>query len=221
MLAYSTNQSFRRIAFKFPLVLLSIVAVSGGACSHASKKTTPELSKMEGKKVALIEVVGEDTARQAAEVALINQLISRGTFIIVSKQDVQAARIQFQQDPSDWKGIAKRAGADFALKARVLEFKSEENVGYSHQQVEDSQMEAETGVATSDQLYKVKALTGSVRVELQFANLAEDDTRQAIAEKQGRAEADERQGAAHLPPRLSFLTGLLEQAFKQFFDQYN
>jgi hypothetical protein len=218
MLAHSTKTSRSRIAtlgLRTLAVLLPVLA----ACSHASKKTTPELAQMEGKKVALIEVIGENTARQAVEVALINQLTARGTFILVSKQDVGAARIQFQQDPSDWKGIAKRAGADYALKARVLEFTSNENVGYSRETVEDSQMEAETGEGKTERLYKVKALTGSVRVELQFANLGNGDTRIGVAEKQGKAEADERTGAAHLPPRLSFLTGLLEQAFRQFFDQ--
>ena len=215
MLAHCSNNLKRAL-----LVLLPLLAVAGGACSHG-RKSTPVLSDMIGKKVALVEVVGEDTARQATEVALINQLTARGTFILISKEDVEAARVQFQQDPSDWKGIAKRAGADYALKARVLEFKSDVNTGYSHQTVQDSQMEAETGNAKVDELYKVKALTGSVKVELSFSNLANDDTRVAVAEKEGRAEADERKGAAHLPPRLSFLTGLLEQAFRQFFDQYN
>lgn len=200
--------------------LLPAFALAGGACSHASKKTTPELSEMLGKKVALIDVVGEKTAQQSVEVALINQLTSRGSFDIISKQDVEAARVQFQQDPSNWQGVAKRAGADYALKARVLEFRSDENTGYSKEIVEDSQMEAETGEAKTERLYKVKALTGSVRVELQFANLATGDVRVGVAEKQGKAEADERNGAAHLPPRLSFLTKLLEQAFKEFFDRY-
>lgn len=199
---------------------MPLLAVAGGACSSASKKTTPELSKMEGKKVALVDVVGEETARQAVEVALINQLTKRGTFYIVSKEDVEAARVQFQQDPSNWKGVAKRAGADYALKARVLEFKSDENVGYSRETVQDSQMEAETGQAETERLYKVKALTGSVRVELQFADLGSGDTRVGIAEQQGKAEADERNGAAHLPPRLSFLEGLLEKAFHDFFERY-
>lgn len=201
-------------------LILPLLAVAGGACSSASKKTAPELAQMVGKKVALVDVQGEKTARQAVEVALINQLTQRGTFIILPKQEVEAARVQFQQDPSNWKGVAQRAGADFALKARVLEFKSDEHVGYSKETINDSQMEAETGEGKTERLYKVKSLTGSVRVELQFADVATGDTRVGVSEKQGEAVADERNGAAHLPPRLGFLTGLLEKAFHDFFDRY-
>jgi hypothetical protein len=189
------------------------------ACSSASKKT-PELSKMLGKKVALVEMTGEDTAKQVVQVALQNQLAENGTFILLSAQDVETARVQFQQDPSDWIGIAKRAGADYALKARVLEFNSDVNSGYSREKVHDTQLEAETGEADTERLYKVKALTGSVKIEMQFANLADGNLRTGVAEKTGRSEADEREGAAHLPPRLSFLEHLSNEAFKDFFTQY-
>lgn len=207
-------------SFSSFLTLATVLTLVGTGCKSAPKKTTPELSELIGKKVALVEVLGEATARQATEVALINQLTRRGTFILISKQEVQAARTQFQQDPSDWKGIAKRAGADFALKARVLEFKSDQNTGYSTEQTEDSQLEAETGNGKTERLYKAKSLTGSVKVELQFANLETGDTRVGTGEKTGQALADERNGAAHLPPRLSFLTGLLEQCFEDFFEKY-
>jgi hypothetical protein len=190
------------------------------ACSHAQKKT-PELSKLQGKKVALVEVTGEETARRVAEVALINQLTQRGTFYLVSKQDVDAARTAYQQDPSDWKGIAKRAGADYALIAHVLVFKSDEREGYSTEQIEDSQMEEETGDAETERLYKVKSLTGTVKVELDFADLASGDVRSGVTEKSGTVTADERKGGIHLPPRLRFLEGLANEAFREFFNQYN
>jgi hypothetical protein len=174
-----------------------------------------------GKKVALVEVTGETTARRVAEVALINQLTSRGTFILVSRDDVEAARTQYQQDPSDWRGIAKRAGAEYALIAHVLEFKTDQRTGYSHETVEDSQMEKETGESKTDHLYKVKSLTGSVKIELQFANLATGDVRKGITEKSDTVTADERKGGIHLPLRLRFLEGLCNEAFKDFFDKYN
>jgi hypothetical protein len=208
---------FRRVAkVAFVAVLLPIVA----ACSHAQKKT-PELSKLEGKKVALIEVTGEDTARRVAEVALINQLTNRGTFYLVSKEDVEAARVAYQQDPSDWKGIAKRAGADYGLIARVLEFKTVQNVGYNHVKTEDSEMEKETGNAETDNLVKVKSLTGTVKFELQFADLQANDTRTGVVEKSNVVTADESKGGIHLPPRLRFLEDLSNEAFHEFFDKYN
>jgi hypothetical protein len=191
-----------------------------GACSHAPKKT-PELSKLLGKKVALVEVTGETTARRVAEVALINQLTARGTFILISKEDVDAARAAYQQDPSDWKGIAKRSGADYALIAHVLEFKSDVRTGYSHETVQDSLMEKDTGSATTDNLYKVKSLTGTVQIELQFAELKSGDVHKGLTEKTDTVTADERNGGIHLPPRLRFLEGLCNEAFKEFFDKYN
>jgi hypothetical protein len=207
--------------FKFftPAITLGLIFSSLG-CSSAKKKTVPELSQMLGKKVALVEILGEATARQATEVALINQLTERGSFEILSKQQIELARSYFAQDPSDWQGIAKRAGADYALKARVLEFESDEKEGYSKEVIEDSQMKAETGDGKSERLYKVKALNGKVKVELQFADLAKSDIRTGIAEETAQALADEKTGAAHLPPRLSFLSGLLEKAFHRFFERY-
>jgi len=206
-------RSIRRLT-----ALAVILALSG--CSHTSKKTAPELSKMEGKKVALVEVVGAETERSVVEVALINQLTRNGTFIIIPKEDVQAARVQFQQDPSDWKGIARRAGADYALKARVLQFDAKTNVGYSEEKVDDSLLAEETGEGETERLYKVKSLTGTIKVELQFANLADGTVRMADAEKTDKVFADEREGAAHLPPPLGFLEKLCNEAFQDFFAKY-
>jgi hypothetical protein len=215
-----TREFAEKIAkIAFAVTLLPAIGVLG-ACSHAQKKT-PELSKLEGKKVALVEVTGEDTARRVAEVALINQLTSRGTFILVSKEDVEAARVAYQQDPSDWKGIAKRAGADYGLVARVLQFQTVQNVGYNHVTVEDSEMEKETGNAETDNLVKVKALTGTVKVELQFADLQVNDVRTGVVEKSRTVTADESKGGIHLPPRLRFLEDLSNEAFHEFFDKYN
>jgi len=206
----------RFVKIAFAAALIPVI----GACSHAQKKT-PELAKLAGKKVALVEVTGEDTARRIAEVALINQLTARGTFILVSKEDVEAARVSYKQDPSDWKGIAQRAGADYGLIARVLEFKTIQNTGYNHVKTEDSEMEKETGNAETDNLVKVKSLTGTVKIELQFAELKTNDVRTGIVEKSNTVTADESQGGIHLPPRLRFLEDLSNQAFHEFFDKYN
>src|SRR6185437_10737413 len=165
MAARSSSSKLRALGLFFaPLLAALPFALSG--CSHASKKTVPELSQMLGKKVALVQVVGEETQRSIVEVALINQLTRNGTFIIIPKEDVEAARVQFQQDPSDWKGIAKRAGADYALKARVLEFDAKTDTGYSYEKVDDSILAQVTGEGETQRLYKVKSLTGTVKVEL-------------------------------------------------------
>lgn len=176
---------------------------------------------LQGKKVALVDVTAEATSRRIVEVALVNQLIKNGTFILISKQDVDAARGAVDQDPRDWKGIARRAGADYALRANVLQFDAVEHKGYSERQVEDSQLEAETGNGKTQQVYPVKSLDGHVRIQLEFTDLAHDDGRSAVAEAQDLVTSEGKDEAIHLPPRMSFLETLTNRALASFFTQYN
>lgn len=191
------------------------------SCSSTHKKDV-ELSRLEGKKVALIEVDGEDTARKVVEVALVNQLLERGSFELVNKRDVQKARDHVDQGVRDWKGIARRAGAELALKAKVLEFSADTREGYSSESVEDSQLAEETGTdGKTERLYKVKAMTGKVRVLLTFADLSTDDERTGEASAEQEVAAEGNRGGIHLPPKLRFLETLSNQAFKNFFDKYH
>ncbi len=189
-------------------------------CSSA-RKTTPELSKLEGKKVALIEVEGEPSARSVAEIALINQVATRGSFVLVSKKEVEAARVHFSQDTTDWKGVGKRAGADYALRVRVLKFDADTREGYSTEEIEDSQLAAERGEKEriTKRVYKVKSMKGDVRFQMDFADLRTGDDRSGIAEHSDRVVVEARTQAAHLPPKLRFLEGLSNIAFQKFFDE--
>jgi hypothetical protein len=208
------------------LALACLLATAGcfaAACSSAPKRA-PELGKLAGRKVALVEVEGEPTARRVVEVALVNQLLRRGTFELLSRQDVENARTEAGQDPTDWRGIARRAGADWALRAEVVRFSAEEHQGYSSQQVEDGQLAAERGEADrrTERVFKVRSLEGDVGIGLTFAELKTGELRQAVAEARDRAVSDETgAGAPRLPPRLRFLERLTEEAFRRFFDQYN
>ncbi len=204
-------------------VLAIVCSLIATGCASAKKKTVPELNKLEGKKVALIEVQGEETARKIVEVALVNQLIKNGTFILLPKQDVDAARVSVDQDSTDWKGVAKRAGAEVALRARVLKFDATTSEGYSSEIVDDSQMAEERGedARKVEQLYKVKAMKGDVQVELQFATLSDGDIRYAVAEYQEEVKAEGNKGGIHLPPKLGFLEKLTNEAFARFFHKYN
>lgn len=196
--------------------------VSSSSCSSAPKKTTPELSHLLGKKIALMEVLGESTARSVVEVALINQVQQKGTFILISKQDLARAREEADLEATDWKGIARRAGADVALRVRVLKFIAESHEGYSSETVEDSELEAEQGksAAKSERLFKVKSLDAEVAVKLEFTDLKSDEVRSAVAQAQDQAKGDARQGGIQLPPRLRFLEKLSNRAFEKFFDTY-
>jgi hypothetical protein len=210
-----------RSAGLFAAGTLVAAALVGGSCSSGPKKTTPELSAMEGKKVALVEIEGEATARSVSEVALINQLVSRGTFILVSKQDVEAARQHPGQDPTDWVGIARRAGADFALKGKILEFTGDTRQGYSTVEERDSQLAEDRGDdGKTERLIKVRALHGKVRIQLQFSPTARNDLRTGTAEAEDEVTADTQTEAAHLPPKLRFLEKIANEAFRKFFEQY-
>jgi hypothetical protein len=204
------------------------MAALGASCSSAPRKTTPELSKLEGRRVALVEIQGEATARRIAEVALINQLTRHGSFILVSKQDVEAARARPNQDPRDWQGLAREAGAEVALRMDVLQFDADTREGISTEQVQDSQLKAEQGGdGTTERVYKVRSLDGHVRFELEFADLAVSapgaapEVRKGVAEAQERVVEEARTGAAHLPPKLRFLEKISNQAFADFFERYH
>jgi hypothetical protein len=182
---------------------------------------------MLGKKVALVSVDGEQTARSVTEVALVNQLIKNGSFELVSKQDVEKARVSPNQDPMDWIGIARRAGADYGLRAKVLEFDATEQQGYSSEQKEDPQLEQDMGQFMkkgdkTERMYKVKALNAKIRVQLDFAKTdpKDPDLRSAVAESSDSVTVEAKSEAAHLPPRLRFLEKLENEAFAKFFEQY-
>ena len=203
------------------LTLLSLVLGSVG-CSSSVKKTAPELSSLEGKKIALLEVEGEATSRSVVEVALINQIQRRGTFILVSKENLAKARQDVDLLATDWKNIARRAGADVALRAKVQKFSAENHEGYSSETVEDSELAAEQGgnAGKTEHVYKVKSLDAEVAVKLEFTDLETDEVRTAVAKAKDVVTADAREGGIHLPPRLRFLEKLSNQAFEKFFETY-
>jgi len=195
------------------------------SCTSA-KKTEPELGKLSESRIALVEIEGEDTARRVAEVALINEIQRRGTFELVSKEDVQKARQRPDTDPSDWRAIARATGAQAALRIKVIRFEATVESGYSKDVVEDSELNAEQGRkgAKSSRLVKIKRLTGNVAYDVEFAlgleKAGTTDSRHAVTKAEGTEEQPEAVAAARLTPRLRFLESLTGQAFQKFFDRY-
>jgi len=155
----------RRISF----AVLTGIFFGLVACSSPKKKAELTFKDIEGKKVALVSIEAEPTAKKIIEVSLVNELIQNGSFILISKQELEKAKEDPTQDPMDWRGLARRAGADIALHARVLEFSAETHQGYSREQVIDSQLAQDLGTdGKTERLYKVKELTGQVRLELEI-----------------------------------------------------
>ncbi len=198
-----------------------LLALSFSGCSSAPKKT-PELSRLEGQKVALLDIDGEETARKVIEVALVNQLVNQGSFELVNKKEVDYARALPDVKPGDWRTLTERSGAAYGLRAKVLKFDANTREGYSSEEVYDSQLAQERGEkeGKTQRLYKVKAMTGEVQIELQFTEVRTGDVRAGIAEAKETITAEAKDSAAHLPPKLRFLEELTNQAFKLFFDKY-
>lgn len=204
----------KRIVLTFFLVLAS--------CSHGQKKTTPELDRLAGKKVALVGIEGEAKAKAIAEVALINQLAQGGDFILISKQDLDTVRARFEQDPTAWRKLARDAGADYALKMKVIDFTADTHEGYSSEIVDDSEMAAERGEKErmTERTFKAKSIEGRVKFELQFTGVNDEfkgDVRSGFAEASSRVVEDEKNGGIHLPPKLRYLETLSNEAFAGFF----
>lgn len=195
--------------------------ISLTACSTASKKPVLRLSELEGKKVALVEIEAEKTARSIVEVALVNQLTKRGTFYLVPKKDLEQIRTDTQSDPSDWRGLAKQVSADFALRAFVKKFKAETENSSTRETVYDSQYAEEQGNdGKMERVVPVKTLHGEVEVDLEWTQLTGNQT---ITEKAQASQIVEEKGgtsAIHLPPRMRFLEELTNRAFGQFFEKH-
>lgn len=189
------------------------------ACSTAKRKT-PELSDFIGKSVALVEIEGEASERAVVEVALVNQLVKHGSFILVNKREVEAAKAAHDSDTTNWLEIARKAKAEVALKARVLQFEGDTQEGYSRETIQDSQLEAERGDGRDERVYKVKSLRGKVAIELTFHRLDNQDERSGVAEAQGEVIEEARIKAARLPPKMRYLEKLANQAFAEFFERY-
>lgn len=211
------KQGFPKIRFAGFLVFFLYLL----GCAGRRTKDTLELSDLKGKKIALVDIDGgEDTAQAVVETALVNQLIKRGTFILIAKQAVETAKAAPDQDLTDWKGIARRAGADYALRARILDFTASTRQGYSSETIEDSRLKAETGEGETQRLYKVKRMTGHVAVKLDFAGVTPETgkaSRDEVAEATDQVTVEGRTEAAHLPPRLRFLEKIANEAFQKFF----
>jgi hypothetical protein len=199
-----------------------IASILVGACASSKLRTTPELSKLAGKRVALVQIDAEETSRKTIEVALVNQLIKNGTFELISREEVETAKAAFNQWPDDFKGLGSKLGADYVLSAKVLAFNADVHEGYDRIVEDDSLMAKERGekARKTERLVKVKSLDGLVTVRLNFTNLKDGDVREADATAQDSVRKTSEKEAIHLPPKMSFLQNLAGKAFAQFFEQY-
>ena len=202
--------------FKLSLLALCLVWLTG--CASGKKKSEEIFPELVGKKIALASIEGEDSAKKIAEVAVINQLVKKGSFILISKQDFEEARRAPNQDPSDLEGAARKAGADYALFIEIAQFDGKVRQGYSEEEVIDTQLAEEMGTdGKTQQVFRVKSLQGIVQFDLRFVNLLTHEVKTGTAHAEKTVNENARNSAIHLPPVLRFLEDLSNTAFNEFF----
>ncbi len=214
---------------------LYLSSILGGCSSPSTKKTegapTAKHSwkQWQGKKIAFIEVVDDlhslatPTNKRIIEVALINQLAALPDhLVLVAKSVIEAAKLQPQQNPLDWEGIARAAGADVAVRARVLQMTVDRQAGFVNQAVVDSQWQAEQGNdAQRLAQVAVQGLRGHVEIGLEWLDFATQARLSLQASASAQTEQKAETEAIHLPPMLRFLENLTNKAFKDCFSAYN
>ncbi len=153
------------------------------------------------------------------EVAIVNELIKRGDFELISKKEFERARSEVEASPLAIAETAKRLGAHLLLKAEVRESTVDAEQGYDRVETEDSALRDETGNGKTDRLIKVKRLTGRVTIYFEFQDLATSETRSALETESEELRETEERGAIRLPPKLRFLERVVQKTVTRFFEQ--
>ncbi len=203
-------------------ILTAALLTGAAACSSTPKKLRENSFRMaEGKRVALVDIDAENSARSIIEVSLVNALTRTGYFDLVAKEDVTKAKALPGMIPGDVREIAKAAGAEFALSIHAKKFFAEERKGHSNERVYDSQLAAERGrdAGETDRLYEVRVLEGEVETEFVLTHVETGDVVRSITKNKEEVIRDSRQGAIRMPPRLRFLEQVTQKAVDAFFDQ--
>lgn len=170
--------------------------------SHVTAKTAesqlaerPELFDVFGKKVALLEVTGLVDENKTVRSSLLGQLVSRGTFLLLSRDKVDEATKTFTQnaDPQTrMKGIGKHLGADYVLTIELKQLT----------------IQPEAAEKPNSQILSA----GHVEMALTFINTQSDQAFTAIAEASGTVKPSQTVG--------DFKYHLLQKAFSQYFDRH-
>jgi hypothetical protein len=125
---------------RFVPVLFILVGVS--ACTSSQKKShEPELAAVYGKSVALTELKTESFSHQKlVRSSLIDQLVNRGTFVLVSKYAVEEAR-EALGVAANLKQVAQKAGGEYMLRIELLKLVPTQAEETSQEKVKEGRAE--------------------------------------------------------------------------------
>lgn len=208
---YQRSQSLSVALFLFSQIFLA-------GCAHKKTIQPVTLSNLVDKHVALAEVKGSVESVKHVEVAIINEILDHGRFMIVDKATVQDA-LSIYPTESDYEGLGKKVGADYVLGVKIKNFDIKERQGYDKVVTEDSVLTEESGEkkpVMGTRYVKVKSFEGLVKLECTFFDvLANKVTYQGI----GEATATENSRDKKYMGKMDLLERLSGQAITDFFEK--
>ena len=189
----------------------------GAGCSHKKVKERLSQKDLRSKVVALIGVDGAKEAALQTEIAIVNQVIEKGTFQIIDRAAVQAALVGHPAD-GDWVALGHELNADYVLRLTVVEFKAETRQGYDVNEEEDSLLSTENRTPRKQKwkhYSKVKSQEGYVKLRVEFFDVATHEMAQSEA-TEARRIFNSRDG--EIPRKLKMLEELTAQAVATYFE---
>lgn len=205
----------------FILAWTSLVSFGTGCASKKTKEDLDRdaLSGLSGKKVAITDIEGESTARRVFETSLINQILKHGNFELIPKKSVEVAKVDPTLVPGDLLAVAKKAGADFALSAKIQKFEALDEEGVSEEQIDDPVLAEERGDGQDKRFYKVRRMTASILVEFKTTDLGSGKSHLFLIEDHHALTEEAKTQAIHMPPKLRYLEERMNTAVEKFFGQ--
>lgn len=214
------NASFQKSAADFLRCFAStiLIILFLPACASKKKNLSEPLTQrtLRGKIIALAEVRGPKEARDLVEVALVNDIIDKGSLYIIDRPTVAEALATYPAE-NDRQRLGKKVGADYVLTLAIEEFKVVDRQGLDALEEEDSVMteewrEKKPVVAKSYK--KVRSSEGIVRLRFDFLDVGTGERAYAgIGEARETYNSRERD----LPRKMQLLESLATQAVSDFF----
>lgn len=203
---------------KATLSILALLLLFVPACASKKKNQTETLSQhaLRGKIIALAEVRGPKEARDLVEVALVNDIIEKGSLYVVDRTTVAEALATYPAE-NDRQRLGQKVGADYVLTLAIEEFKVIDRQGLDAVEEEDSVLteewrEKKTVVAKSYK--KVRSSEGIVRLRFDFLDVSTGERAYSgVGEVRETFHSRERD----LPRKMQLLESLTSQAVTDFF----
>lgn len=171
---------------------------------------------LRGKIIALAEVRGSKEARDLVEVALVNDIIEKGSLYVVDRATAAEALVTYPAE-NDRQRLGKKVGADYVLTLAIEEFKVTDRQGLDAVEEADSVMTEEwheKKPVAAKSYKKVRSSEGIVRLRFDFLDVG---TGERADEGVGEARETFNSRERDLPRKMQLLESLASRAVADFF----